>query len=95
MWGYGIGVFLYDDAVKSISKSLSILSNGAAQANLSPVELCKSQTLIPSKEILISFNKLIFPIRNSYIQNYKQNTLLTKLRDKLLPLMMNGQVTIV
>jgi len=71
------------------------LANGAAQANLSPVELCKSQTLIPSKEILISFNKLIFPIRNSYIQNYKQNTPLTKLRDKLLPLMMNGQVTIV
>lgn len=70
------------------------LANGAAQANLSPVELCKSKTLIPSEEILVGFNKLIFPIRNSYIQNCQQNAQLTKQRDELLPLLMNGQVTI-
>lgn len=69
-------------------------ANGAAQANLSPVELCKSKALTPSEEILIGFNKLIFPIRNSYIQNCQQNAQLTKLRDELLLLLMNGQITI-
>ncbi len=70
------------------------LANGAAQANLSPVELCKSQTLIPPEDILIGFNKLISLIRNSYIKNSQQNFQLTMQRDSLLPMLMNGQVTI-
>ena len=70
------------------------LASGAAQANLSPVELCKSLTLIPPEDILIGFNKLISPIRNSYIKHNQQNSQLMKQRDDLLPLLMNGQVSL-
>lgn len=70
------------------------LANGAAQANLSPVELCKAKTLMPSEEILIGFNKLIIPIRKAYIKNCQQNDQLIKQREELLPLLMNGQVSV-
>ena len=49
---------------------------------------------IPSEEILKSFNNAVEPIMRQLIRTSKEVTRLTVLRDKLLPLLMNGQVTI-
>ena len=80
------------------SKEYQILSNnlatGAAQANLSPVELCKSMAIVPPKEVLYDFNQYIRPIIENFIQNEIQITTLTKQRNELLPLLMNGQVKV-
>ena len=80
------------------SKEFQTLSNnlamGAAQANLSPVELCKSMAIIPPKEFLDSFNQCVRPIIEDFIQNEIQITTLIKQRDELLPLLMNGQVKV-
>ena len=80
------------------SKEFQTLSNnlamGAAQANLSPVELCKSMAIIPPKELLDSFNQCVRPIIEDFIQNEIQITTLIKQRDELLPLLMNGQVKV-
>ena len=80
------------------SKEFQTLSNnlamGAAQANLSPVELCKSMAITPPKEVLDAFNQYVKPITENFIQNEIQITTLTKLRDSLLPLLMNGQASL-
>lgn len=49
---------------------------------------------IPREEILNSFNKTVEPIMRQLIRTSKEITRLTTLRDKLLPLLMNGQMEI-
>lgn len=70
------------------------LAKGAAQANLSPVDLCKNVAVLPKLDVLEKFNRQIKPIVASYIQNDIQIADLTKQRDELLPLLMNGQATV-
>ena len=70
------------------------LANGAAQANLSPIDLCKMDIIYPLKDTLFLFNKIVQPIIQQYIANEQKMENLTKLRDSLLPLLMNGQVEI-
>jgi type I restriction modification DNA specificity domain protein len=70
------------------------LANGAAQANLSPIDLCKMELIYPSRETLSLFNKIVQPIIQRYIANEQKIENLTKLRDSLLPLLMNGQVSV-
>ena len=70
------------------------LAKGAAQANLSPVDLCKNNAVLPKLNILSKFNNQIRPIVAGYIQNEIQIATLTKQRDELLPLLMNGQAAV-
>ena len=70
------------------------LAKGAAQANLSPVDLCKNIAVLPKLDVLEKFNRQIKPIVASYIQNEIQIADLTKQRDELLPLLMNGQASV-
>ena len=70
------------------------LAKGAAQANLSPVDLCKNIAVLPKLDVLEKFNRQIKPIVASYIQNDIQIADLTKQRDELLPLLMNGQASV-
>ena len=70
------------------------LANGAAQANLSPVELCKTDCYIPDYNILCKYNRKANTIRKAIIQNKHEIFLLIKQRDELLPLLMNGQVSV-
>ena len=70
------------------------LAKGAAQANLSPVDLCKNVAVLPKLDVLEKFNRQIKPIVASYIQNDIQIADLTKQRDELLPLLMNGQASV-
>lgn len=83
--------FLSSNAMRTVVDNLA---NGAAQANLSPVELCKTDCFIPPKDILFMYNKKANTIRKTIIQNKREISLLTKQRDELLPLLMNGQVSV-
>ena len=83
--------FLNSNAMRTVVDNLA---NGAAQANLSPVELCKTNCFIPPKDILFMYNKKANTIRKAVIQNKREISLLTKQRDELLPLLMNGQVLV-
>ena len=49
---------------------------------------------IPKDEILISFNKTVKPIMKQMMRISKEIQKLTELRDRLLPLLMNGQVEV-
>ena len=70
------------------------LAKGAAQANLSPIDLCNNISVLPNMDVLKNFNMQVKPIIESYIQNEKQIDILTKQRDELLPLLMNGQASV-
>ncbi len=50
--------FLSSNAMRTVVDNLA---NGAAQANLSPVELCKTDCFIPPKDILFMYNKKQIP----------------------------------
>ena len=73
--------------------TLEKISTGSNQKNLSPIETEKL-SIIYSKTILETFEKQTKPIIDKMINNFKENKRLTILRDFLLPMLMNGQVTI-
>lgn len=70
------------------------LAKGAAQANLSPVELCKCLSILPSKSVIERFDKYTSPLIEKLIKCEREISTLTKQRDELLPLLMNGQATV-
>jgi len=49
---------------------------------------------IPPTSILHQFNKAVLPIFSDIIKNRQVNAYLAQLRDFLLPLLMNGQITV-
>lgn len=53
-----------------------------------------SNISIPPLEIIFSLDKKIKPIHEQIILNHKENQHLSSLRDWLLPMLMNGQVTL-
>lgn len=70
------------------------LANGAAQANLSPIELCNTMCAMPQESTLREYNRKANVIRLAMIQNNQEIATLTKQRDELLPLLMNGQAKV-
>ena len=76
-----------------IRKKLETLAGGSSQANLSPIEA--SNIIIPFNDIVANhFSKIANPIIKLIIDNYLENKTLISLRDWMLPMLMNGQVTI-
>jgi len=79
---------------EEMQKKCGYLANGAAQANLSPIDICKIKSLVPSSQTLDTFNQIMRNIRIDFIEKFKEIQKLLRLRDELLPLLMNGQVSI-
>ena len=53
----------------------------------------ETPVLIPNKVILKKFNLLAKPIMNKTIENLKENNNLEKIRDLLLPKLLNGEAS--
>ena len=70
------------------------LANGAAQANLSPIELCKCLAILPPQQQLNRFDEIISVLMLQQVNRKEEMMNLTKQRDFLLPLLMNGQVRV-
>ncbi|MFA6515098.1 MAG: restriction endonuclease subunit S [Candidatus Paceibacterota bacterium] len=75
-------------------KRLEKIAGGSSQSNLSPINAVKDFFIIPSQNILNDFSKIIIPIFEQIIRNKKENRELSEQRDWLLPMLMNGQVTV-
>ena len=54
----------------------------------------QSRIVVPPEHIIENFSKVIAPIHKKLGQCHKENRELTKLRDWLLPILMNGQATV-
>ncbi len=78
---------------KLIRKKIETIAIGSSQANISPLDIAALK--IPfNKDIALLFSKNIQQIVYKYISNMKENASLIKLRNFLLPMLMNGQAKI-
>jgi type I restriction enzyme S subunit len=77
---------------KYVTIQLENISNGAAQQNLSPVNVAKIKVPIPSEEQRENFNFKIKPCIDLIIQLNLKNQLLKEARDILLPRLMTGMI---
>ena len=68
-------------------------SGGSIMPNISQDSLKEISITIPPNSILEKFNKTVSPLFSTIIKNRQESAHLAQLRDFLLPLLMNGQVT--
>ena len=73
---------------------LEKISNGSSQKNLSPIQAVDFSFANPLIETLNLFNLKVNSIYKQIIKNRQENIELTQLRDFLLPMLMNGQITV-
>lgn len=74
--------------------TLENLSNGAAQQNLSPIEMGKLEFLFPSEEVINKFSVLTKSFFDEIITLNKKNQLLQETRDLLLPRLISGRLSV-
>lgn len=70
-----------------------ILSHGATQEGVNDEDLKNIKLVIPDDVTLKLFAEKINPLLEMKMNNIKENQQLTSLRDWLLPILMNGQIT--
>ena len=70
------------------------IASGCAQPNISSEQINSIPLLYPNCKVLEKFNLLCKPILELQIEKQIQIETLTKQRDELLPLLMNGQATV-
>ena len=68
--------------------------NGSVQQQLTVPEVSFIEIPYPSSEILHVYNEIASPIVEMIERNIYEGENLTKQRDELLPLLMNGQVSV-
>lgn len=70
------------------------IAGGAAQPNISNEQINRISLIIPDRTIVNKYNLKFAPFYKTILNNQRQNQQLTELRDWLLPMLMNGQVTV-
>lgn len=81
-------------SLKKLEKTTATKTGGSILQNVSQETLKRINIIIPPENLISSFNEKINPILLKYSKLQEENAKLTVLRDKLLPLLMNGQVTV-
>ena len=82
-------MFLSGDYIKSYTKNVAA---GSIHKGIRHATLKECLFIIPHKELINYFTKMIRPILKKLDLLQKQNQQLSALRDWLLPMLMNGQV---
>lgn len=85
--------FLYPFIASKINHYM-MLRTGAQQPHINKETVDDTLVCIPSAEVLENYNKEVESIYERIILNSKETKQLTMLREYLLPLLMNGQITI-
>ena len=80
--------------LEDLYKYLVNLSSGSARDNLSQDKIRELKFVIPNNNLIEQFDETVSPSMEKILINMKQNQQLTALRDWLLPMLMNGQVTV-
>lgn len=80
--------------LESYYNLMQSLGQKAAQPGLNQNDLKSLNIIEPNHEIVIKYQQLIEPFFGRIFNNSKENQHLASLRDWLLPMLMNGQVTV-
>ena len=73
---------------------LKSMNSDSAVPGLSRIAAYQLPATLPDKPLIAEFGKFATPLRAAIANNEQQNQELTQLRDWLLPMLMNGQVTV-
>ena len=73
-------------------KDIRSRANSGVQVNLSTKGICETPLIFPDKKTLDEFNNITEPIYEKIFKNNDENETLSKLRDNLLPKLMNGEI---
>ena len=80
--------------LSSLYEHFITLSSGSARDNISQDTIKNTILPIPQEKILKEYSDAVAPIISKIIANQKEMDNLTKQRDELLPLLMNGQASV-
>ena len=86
-------VYLYPFITNEVPRYLT-LRTGAQQPHINKQTIDSTLILIPEVEVLKNYYKIVDSIYDQIINNSFQNQHLSTLRDWLLPMLMNGQVSV-
>lgn len=100
--GFSIRLRCYDKThalfifqfLQSYKKEMDIFSDGTTLKNINQEILNSIELVIPGKDAVKKFNDKVFSIYNKIMLNQGQIRTLSRLRDTLLPKLMNGEVTV-
>ena len=81
-------------ALSSLCQYYISLSSGSARDNISQATVKDTLLFMPDNNIMEEFHNLVSPIFEKIINGRLENLSLIKQRDELLPLLMNGQVSV-
>ena len=91
--GFDEYAFMYNYLISDeFLNLLDVMATGSAQRNFGPMHLNKIDLVYPDKDIIKKFNDLMFPVIKNIQNNKSENMKLSKLRDTLLPKLMNGEI---
>jgi type I restriction enzyme S subunit len=85
--------FIYPYLLREIPR-LMVLRTGAQQPHINKGVLDESLLVVPDESTLEAYTSLAAPLFLQIKNSLQQNKELTKLRDWLLPMLMNGQVSV-
>ncbi len=85
--------FIYPYLVREIPR-LMVLRTGAQQPHINKAVLDESLLVVPDESTMGAYTKKAAPLFLQMENCHRQNKELTELRDWLLPMLMNGQVTV-
>ena len=80
--------------LKALENTSATTTGGSILQNVSQDTLKRISVIIPPNDIITAYNEKTLAIFKSQLSIQKEIEELSKLRDNLLPLLMNGQVTL-
>lgn len=85
------GAYIY---LHQVIRGMKFKKNGSVQQQLTVPEISFIEIPYPHSSVLHEYNKVASPIVEMIERNISENEILTKQRDELLPLLMNGQASV-
>ena len=85
------GAYIY---LHQVIRGMKFKKNGSVQQQLTVPEISFIKIPYPHSSVLHKYNKVASPFVEMIERNISENEILTKQRDELLPLLMNGQATV-
>lgn len=79
---------------EAYQEELQTTAMGSAQPNISASDIENIKTIVPSYNFIEKFGKTVEPMFERICKNYEENYSLSKIRDTLLPKLMNGEITV-
>lgn len=75
-------------------KQMNIMGTGTTQQQLTVPAFKSSEIIIPSHDIMQKYTNIVIPMFDQIYANKEESTILTNIRDSLLPKLMSGELDV-